>query len=278
MNSEQSSVSFELPPSFQVDGIDVFVEGSSPDTIVMLHGWPDTWRLWDAQVQHLSSRWRCVRFTLPGFDVTLPRRALSMEQMVDFLRRVVEQASPDRPVVLMLHDWGCIFGWELAMRHPELVSRIVAVDVGDAVSAEYRRTLGARAIAMTAGYQGWLALAWGLSGLGLTRLADGMTRRMARWLHCRADPRRIGACMNYPYFIAWTGAHGSYRRLLPVAPSCPVLYCYGKKKPFMFHSERWARELAGSKGCKVLRFDTGHWVMRQAPGPFNAAVSQWLLT
>ena len=163
MNSEQSSVTYELPPSFQVDGVDILVEGSSTDTIVMLHGWPDTWRLWDAQVQHLSSRWRCVRFTLPGFDVTLPRRALSMEQMVDFLRRVVQQASPDRPVVLMLHDWGCIFGWELAMRHPELVSRIVAVDVGDAVSAEYRRTLGARALAMTAGYQGWLALVYWVS-------------------------------------------------------------------------------------------------------------------
>lgn len=276
MTSGQPSLSLEAPPAFQVDGIDVFVDGTSSDSVVMVHGWPDTWRLWDAQVQHLSARWRCVRFTLPGFDVTLPRRAHSLDQVVDFLRRVIEQASPGRPVVLMLHDWGCLFGWELAMRHPELVSRIVAVDVGDAGSAAYRRSLGAKAIAMTVAYQGWLAIAWALSGTGLTGLADGMTRRMAHWLQCRSDPRRIGACMNYPYFIAWTGAHGSYRRLQPVAPACPVLYCFGKKKPFMFHSERWARELAAGPGNKVLRFDTGHWVMRQAPGPFNAAVSQWL--
>lgn len=276
MSSGHDSPSFEAPPAFQVDGIDVFVEGSSPDALVMLHGWPDTWRLWDLQVEHLRSRWRCVRFTLPGFDVTRPRQAVPVDRMIDFLVRVIERASPGRPVVLMLHDWGCVFGWELAMRHPELISRIVAVDVGDATSAEYRRGLGTRARLGIAAYQGWLALAWALAGAGLRRLADGMTRRMAKWLHCRSDPRRIGACMNYPYFIAWTGAHGSYRQLLPVAPTCPVLYCYGKRKPFMFHSERWARDLAGTPGSKVLRFDTGHWVMRQAPGPFNAAVTQWL--
>ena len=33
----------------RIDGVEVFVEGVGP-AIVMIHGWPDTHRLWDAQV------------------------------------------------------------------------------------------------------------------------------------------------------------------------------------------------------------------------------------
>ena len=46
-----------------VDGIEVLVEGSGPETLLMLHGWPDTLRLWDGTVQALHDRFRCVRFT-----------------------------------------------------------------------------------------------------------------------------------------------------------------------------------------------------------------------
>ena len=38
-----------MTPARQVDGIDVFVEGDGDESIVMIHGWPDTYRLWDAQ-------------------------------------------------------------------------------------------------------------------------------------------------------------------------------------------------------------------------------------
>jgi cis-3-alkyl-4-acyloxetan-2-one decarboxylase len=34
----------------QVNGAEVIVEGSGAEPVVMIHGWPDTYRLWDAQV------------------------------------------------------------------------------------------------------------------------------------------------------------------------------------------------------------------------------------
>src|SRR6478735_2879020 len=42
---------------------DLHIEGTGPETIVMIHGWPDTYRLWDKQVEHLKDRYRCIRFT-----------------------------------------------------------------------------------------------------------------------------------------------------------------------------------------------------------------------
>jgi pimeloyl-ACP methyl ester carboxylesterase len=42
--------------TLQIGGVDVFVEGDGPESIVMIHGWPDTYRLWDEQVAFFRQR------------------------------------------------------------------------------------------------------------------------------------------------------------------------------------------------------------------------------
>lgn len=256
----------------QIDGIDIHVEGEGAQTIVMIHGWPDTYRLWDAQVRALAAHYRCVRFTLPGFDIDQPPRARSIDELVAFFKRVVEAVAPGGRVILMLHDWGCVFGYQFAMRHPSLVSRIVGVDIGDTVSDSYRRSLRMSSRLAIFIYQVWLAFAWAIGG----RLGDRMTRSMARALRAPAGPDRIGACMDYPYFIRWTGTHGSYRRLVDLDPACPMLFIYGRRKPFLFHSPAWADAIAARPGSRVVAMDTRHWVMCEQPAQFNAAVLDWL--
>ena len=78
-------------------------------------------------------------------------------------------------------------------------------------------------------------------------------------------------------FRSWTGAYGGYRAALPFEPRCPMLYLYGRRKPFMFHSQAWADRIAATPGNEVQAFDTGHWVMHRGAVPFNAAVTAWLL-
>ncbi|MDQ6626851.1 MAG: alpha/beta fold hydrolase [Pseudomonadota bacterium] len=258
--------------ALQIDGVDVFIEGEAEPTIVMVHGWPDTCRLWDAQVESLKSRYRCVRFSLPGFEPGQPRRAVSLAEMTALIDAIVDAVSPARPVVLLLHDWGCFFGYEYAMRHPSRVARIVGVDIGDARSSSYARSLTTKARAMIVAYQVWLAAAWRIGG----SLGDTMTRRMARAARAPADPGSVHAGMNYPYDIRWTRSHGSYRGALRFDPLCPMLFIYGTRKAFMFHSPAWAEALAAREGCRVLAFKTGHWVMAKEPQAFNDAVSGWL--
>ncbi len=256
----------------QIDGIDVFIEGSGDHSIVMVHGWPDTHRLWDAQVAHLSANYRCIRFTLPGFDIGKPRRGYALAELVDTLKHIVEQTCPGQQVTLMLHDWGCIFGYEFAMRHPHLVRRIVGVDIGDVGSRAHLQGLSAKAKFMVFAYQVWLAIAWRVGGT----LGDRMTRWMARTMHCRSDARFIGSAMNYPYYIQWTGAFGSYRHALRFDPQGPMLYIWGRKKPFQFHSTEWVQTLRQRPGSQALEFDTGHWVMTARPREFNEALAAWL--
>ena len=255
-----------------IASIDVHIEGGGSATIVMIHGWPDTYRLWDAQVEQLKANYRCIRFTLPGFDTAKPRRAFSLAELVEAFKRVIETTCPGERVTLLLHDWGCIFCYEFAMRHPGLVRRIVGVDIGDAGSPAHRLAMSAKANFMVFAYQVWLAIAWRIGGT----LGDRMTRWMARTMHCRSDPQFIGSAMNYPYYIQWTGAHGSYRHALRFDPHCPMLYIWGRKKPFQFHSTEWVQAMRQRPGSQALEFNTGHWVMTAKPREFNDAVAVWL--
>ena len=250
-------------------GVEVVAEGCGPETVVFVHGWPDTLRLWDRQVEFLRDRYRCVRFTLPGFSAGHPRYARSLDEVVDVIRQVVEQAAGG-PSTLLLHDWGCFFGYQFALRHPQLVRRVIGVDVGDAGSRRNLKELGLKAKALVIAYQLWLATAWRVGG----SIGDSMARTMARIAGAPGDPASIGAHMGYPYYVQWV--QGGYRRARPFVPACPMLFVYGRRKPFMFHSAGWADDVASVPGNRVLAFDTGHWVMVEAAEQLSRAVADWL--
>jgi len=240
---------------------------------VMIHGWPDTHRLWDAQVARFRERHSCVRFTLPGFDLAKPRRAASLDGLVALFLAIADRVSPERPVTLMLHDWGCVFGCEFAARHPGRVARIVSVDVGDHNSAEFRRSLGVGALLGVIGYQVWNSIAGFLGGA----IGDRMMRSMARRRGCPTDPSMIGAQMGYPYAMRWFGVAGGLSGMAPVSPPRqPLLYLYGTRRKTRWHSPEWLGVLDRSPGCAHHGFDTSHWVMLDAPDAFNACVEQWL--
>ena len=238
----------------------------------MIHGWPDTYRLWDAQVAALKDRYRCVRFTLPGFERSDARRAYSLDEVIGVIREVVEKSCPRGRVTLLLHDWGCFFGYQFAARHPSLVERVIGVDIGDAGSRANRGELGIRGKLMVIAYQLWLALAWRIGG----RVGDAMARLMARVLRCPTDPKTIGSQMGYPYALRWLGAAGGLRGVRSYEPSVPMLFLYGERKPLMFHSRAWAERLAAQPQNRVQGFATGHWVMIGRPREFNEALLDWL--
>ena len=255
----------------KVGEVEVHLEGDGPETIVMVHGWPDTHRLWDGTVAALKDRYRCARFTLPGYDAAHALRARTLDEIVETIEEVADAVSPQQKVILLLHDWGCVFGYEYYTRNPGRVSRVVGVDIGDPSSLAKSLSFGA---AMgTLFYQVFLAVAWIVGGA----VGDRMTRWMARRMRCPADPAAIGCRMNYPYYMLWFGGAQSYRRHSHgFRPQVPTLFLYGRRKPFMFHAESWLEHLRRLPGSAAVEFDTGHWVMIQQPARFNDVVARWL--
>lgn len=257
----------------ELEGIAVEVEGEGDEVVLMVHGWPDTARLWDDQVETLRGDFRCVRLTLPGYDVGGSRRPTSVAGMTGILRALVDRESPRRPVVLLLHDWGCVFGLHFAMEHPDRVDRVVAMDVGDARSEDLRRELSLAGKAMVFAYQSWLALAWRIGGA----LGDRMTRWMAKLLGAPAAPEEIGSGMNYPYDMMWTGSYGGFADLETWQPTKPTLFFYGSRKPLQFFSQSWADAIEARDDSRVVRVEAGHWLMKEEGEVVNSALREWLL-
>ncbi|WP_353395064.1 alpha/beta fold hydrolase [Hydrogenophaga sp. 5NK40-0174] len=261
-----------------IGGADVHIEGQGP-VLIMLHGWPDSHRLWDGVVPALSDAYRCVRFDLPGYDLSRPPKATSVKDITALIAQVAEELSPGEKVSLLVHDWGCFYGYEFAAKHSDKVARVVGVDIGDASSKAFLASLSLTQKMGLVGYQLWLAIAWKLGGL-LPGLANAMTRGTARWARWYGKPEQLGWQMNYPYAVVWFGVAGGVKGMTRaekvLGHKMPMLYLYGQRKPFLFHSPEWIESLQKLPGCGAKGFATGHWIMMQARDEFNATVRQWL--
>lgn len=235
-------------------------------TLFFIQGWPDDASLWDSAVGALRDRYRCVRLNMPGAAGTpSDRRGYTTDQIVEALARCVREVSNGAPVTLVIHDWGAYWGYILHHRHPELVERVAGLDVAPHVKP------GPAAAAAVAAYQGWLAGAFLIGG----PLGNWMTRSLASALSAPGRREGIRATMNYPYRNMWSDLFGGrvQRNTRGYWPEVPLLFVYGKKKPFGFHSQRWLDHVE-RVGGKVVALDVGHWV--QLHPQFNEILSRWL--
>ena len=221
-------------------------------TLVFVQGWPDDSSLWDPQVAVLAARYRCVRVDMPGYGALRDSaEGPSTDELVEALASCVRDVSRGEPVTLVLHDWGAVWGYAMHNRHPELVARVVGLDVAPHFSP------GAKAALGIVVYQSWLAAAFFLGG----SLGTRMTQRMAKLAGAPMARERIHAGMNYPYRNIWQDLVSGRSRKNQAGywPELPLLFVYGKDKPFPFHSQRWVDHVTRTGG-EVVALDGGHWV------------------
>ncbi|MEV7680013.1 alpha/beta hydrolase [Streptomyces sp. NPDC088341] len=86
---------------------------------ILIHGVPDTHRVWDGVRQHLT-RTDVEAWDLPGFGAALPPGfGSTKEEYVDWLVERLERVG--EPVDLAGHDWGCSLTARVASLRPDLV-------------------------------------------------------------------------------------------------------------------------------------------------------------
>lgn len=133
------------------DGVDLAVhETGDPDApaVVLVHGYPDTHRMWLPVAERLASRLRVVLYDTRGQGLSpteAPDAAFTLPHLAADLMAVVDDASPDRPAHVVGHDWGSVQAWE-AVCEPGAAARIASfTSISgpnlDHVAAWVRRTL-----------------------------------------------------------------------------------------------------------------------------------------
>lgn len=118
------------------NGIDLHLADAGPEDgppVVLLHGFPDSWRLWRHQVETLAGAgMRVLAPDLRGLgETTRPAdvEAYKLRTLVADVTGVLDVLGV-RQAAVVGHDWGAALAWRLAMFTPDRVERLVAVSVG----------------------------------------------------------------------------------------------------------------------------------------------------
>ncbi|MEZ0093161.1 SDR family oxidoreductase [Streptacidiphilus sp. EB129] len=88
-------------------------------TVLLVHGYPDTHRVWDDVAAALAGDHHVVRYDVRGAGGSgHPERTRDyrLELLADDLFAVADAVSPGRPVHVVAHDWGSIQSWEAVTR------------------------------------------------------------------------------------------------------------------------------------------------------------------
>lgn len=100
------------------------------ETIVMLHGFPQDARMWNAVVEHVPiGKYRILVPTQRGYSREARpegRRFYRLEELVDDVLALIDSAGIDR-VHLVGHDWGGGVAWALAEKAPHRLQSLTVI-------------------------------------------------------------------------------------------------------------------------------------------------------
>jgi pimeloyl-ACP methyl ester carboxylesterase len=120
---------------FQTNGVELHVVQSGPvdgPLVILLHGFPEFWYGWRKQIPALANAgFRVWAPDQRGYNTSSkpPRiRDYRLDKLADDIAGLTE-ASGRRRAIVVGHDWGGAVAWWLAASYPELVERLVILNV-----------------------------------------------------------------------------------------------------------------------------------------------------
>ncbi len=236
---------------------------------VLVHGVPDTHRLWNPLRSHLE-RTDVVAVALPGFGVPMPSGfAADKETYVDWLIGELERI--DVPVDLVGHDWGSLLVQRVVSLRPDLIRTWACGD--GPVDVEYV----------------WhdLAQQWQTPGVGeqvmamftAEALADGLAAGGVPQEYARETARYVDATMQDAILRLYRSAVHVGREWQTDVEKVtrPALIVWAKDDPYVapVFAERLAARVGGEL---VLLEGCGHWWPLERPAEAAAALERFWKT
>jgi pimeloyl-ACP methyl ester carboxylesterase/CheY-like chemotaxis protein len=113
---------------YKVGDQEIHVQEEGPpsgEIALLIHGWSSSWYAMSPLLDELKGRYRCLAVDLPGYGDS-PRlpQATTIAAYADLLADLIRQIS-GKPVVLIGHSMGGMISLTLALRHPDVVERMV---------------------------------------------------------------------------------------------------------------------------------------------------------
>lgn len=109
-----------------------YAEAGEGPLVVLLHGFPDFWYSWRYQMPALvAAGFRVVAPDMRGYNLSGKPAGVAQyttDKVADDIAELIRHCGADQAAVAG-HDWGAGIAWVLAMRHPELLTRLAILNV-----------------------------------------------------------------------------------------------------------------------------------------------------
>lgn len=113
-----------------VDGVKLFYREAGPKdapTIVLLHGYPSSSRMFDTLIPLLASHYHLIAPDYPGFgqsEAPPDRYAYTFDHLTATVNALIEQLGIES-YVFYLQDYGGPVGFRIMLKHPERVRALI---------------------------------------------------------------------------------------------------------------------------------------------------------
>ncbi len=273
------------------NGVRLHVVQAGPqdgEVTLLLHGFPEFWMGWAAQIDALArAGYRVWAPDQRGYNTSDKPRgvdAYSIDILVEDVRGLIEQTG--RPRVLLLgHDWGGAVAWLVANRYPQLVSRLVIVNAPHfSVMKHELKTNPAQR--RRSAYMLFFRLpcipelALRAANFKLLEEALRSTSRpgsfpdekLLRYREAWRQPGALTAMLNWYRALFRPGK----RRVPDPRIRVPTLLIWGVRDPALgADMARPSIELCDN-GQIELFDNAGHWILHEEPGRTSALIRRFL--
>lgn len=264
-----------------IDGVGIHYEvtGDGPP-VLLLHGFPDTGRVWRHQVPVLAEAgFRVVVPDLRGYGLSGQPPEVGSYAMpfllADVLGILDDLGAGHASVVG--HDWGAAIAWALAALHPQRVDRLVALSVG------HPAAFAAAGLAQRE--KSWYMLLFQFPGVAEQWLTQDEWSNFRTWArHPDADAviTELAASHSLTPGLNWYRANvppetllARPRALPPV--QAPTLGVWSSGDIALTEAQMTASKDHVSGPWRYERLDgVGHWMQLEAPDTVNRLLAGFL--
>ncbi len=132
-----SAEQYSPPPGFEAQSIEIngldfhYLEKGDGDPILFLHGFPFDSETWVPLMESLSVEFQTVALDARGYprsDSPTDIESYRIENLVSDVEQLIKSKFEGKAVTLVGHDWGATLAFTVTQAHPELVSRLVAIN------------------------------------------------------------------------------------------------------------------------------------------------------
>jgi epoxide hydrolase 4 len=99
--------------------------------MIMIHGFPDFWYTWRAQMEVLSKNFQCVAIDQRGYNLSDKPKGVEnydMKSLVGDVAAVIKSLGRDKAIIVG-HDWGGAVAWQFALNLPQMTDRLIILNL-----------------------------------------------------------------------------------------------------------------------------------------------------